>query len=76
MTKSEIETILKEAIQICGRMEGWANLAEIGTHLRKQGVKYGKLSRFLEDYKDLVETKVDTTLSPPAVYVKLLPQQS
>lgn len=75
MTTTEIEPLLKNAILSCSRFEGWANLAEIGTYLRKQGVKYGKLSRFLDDYKHMVATKVDTSLNPPAVFAKLLNEE-
>ena len=71
MEHSELENILKEAVNSCANDEGWTNLAELGTFLRKTGVKYGKLTRFLEDYKDILETRIDDSITPPAVYTRL-----
>jgi hypothetical protein len=71
MTHSEFEAILKEGINSCANENGWANLAELGTYLRQRGLQYGKLSRFLQDYQDLVETRMDTSIIPPAVYARL-----
>lgn len=70
--KAEFESEIREAVSSCADDHGWANLAEIGVILRRKGVKYGKLSRFFENYKYLVETKIDHTLNPPAVYAKLI----
>jgi hypothetical protein len=72
MDKAEIENILKDAVNSCAGSEGWANLAEMGAYLRQRGVRYGKLSRFLEGQKDIVETRIDDTITPPAVYARLL----
>ena len=72
MDRLEIEDILKEAINSCGGSEGWANLAELGAYLRQRGVRYGKLSRFMEDYKNILETRIDDTITPPAVYARLI----
>jgi len=71
MTHSDFEAILKEGINSCANENGWANLAELGTYLRQRGLQYGKLSRFLQDYNDIVETKMDTSVMPPAVYARL-----
>ncbi|MCU0445045.1 MAG: OST-HTH/LOTUS domain-containing protein [Microscillaceae bacterium] len=71
MTKIEIEGVVKDAINACADEGGWANLAKIGAFLRKQNVKYGKLSRFFKDYEYLAETRIDTTVTPPAVYARL-----
>ncbi|NIK73019.1 hypothetical protein FHS56_000505 [Thermonema lapsum] len=67
----EIERILKEAVMQCTRADGWANLAEVGGVLRSKGIQYGKLSRFVSNYPHLVELKLDTSISPPAVYARL-----
>jgi len=71
MTHSEFEAILKEGVNSCANEKGWANLAELGTYLRQRGLQYGKLSRFLQDYQDIVETQMDTSITPPAVYARL-----
>lgn len=72
MDKTEIENIIREAIESSRDENGWANLARIGIHLRKSGVDYGKLSKFFVGYGDLVETKVDETIQPPVAYVRLI----
>jgi len=71
MTHSEFEAILKEGVIACANENGWANLAELGTYLRQRGLQYGKLSRFLQDYENIVEVKMDTSITPPAVYARL-----
>lgn len=71
MTHSEFEIILKEGVNSCANAEGWANLAELGTYLRQRGLQYGKLSRFLLDYQDIIETQMDNSITPPAVYARL-----
>ena len=72
MDRLEIEDILKEAISSCGGDEEWANLAELGAYLRQRGVRYGKLSRFMEDYRNILETRIDDSITPPAVYARLI----
>jgi hypothetical protein len=72
MEKTEYENILKDAVNSCANDQGWANLAELGTYLRQRGIKYGKLSRFLDDYKHVLETRIDDSITPPAVYARLL----
>lgn len=71
MNRSEIENILKEGVNSCANELGWANLAELGTYLRQRGLRYGKLSRFLQDYTNLIETRIDESITPPAVYARL-----
>ena len=71
MNRSEIENIIKEGVNSCANEHGWANLAELGTYLRQRGLRYGKLSRFLSDYSNVVETKIDDSITPPAVYARL-----
>jgi hypothetical protein len=71
MERSEIELVLKEAVEKCANSEGWSNLAEMGSYLRSKGIKYGKLSKFLSDYEDIIETKIDDSITPPAVYAQL-----
>lgn len=62
---------LIEAIENCARLDGWANLAEVGVMLRSKGVKYGKLSKFIQNFSDIVETKIDDTRQPPVAYARL-----
>ncbi len=72
MEKEALENAIKHAVTVCADDSGWANLAEIGAFLRKDGIKYGKLSHFLGSYKHLVETRIDNTVMPPVIYAKLL----
>lgn len=71
MNRVEIENIIKEGVNSCANELGWANLAELGTYLRLRGLRYGKLSRFLLDYSNIIETRIDDSITPPAVYAKL-----
>jgi len=68
---AEVENVIKEAVTACADEKGWANLAEIGAHLRVKGVKYGKLSKFLEKYQSVIEIKSDKNINPPISYAKL-----
>jgi hypothetical protein len=72
MERPEIENIIKDGVNSCANEDGWANLAELGTFLRLKGIKYGKLSRFLLEYSDILELRVDDSITPPAVYAKLI----
>ncbi len=63
--------VLIEAIADCAKTDGWANLAEVGVALRSKGVKYGKLSKFILDFSDILETKVDEIRQPPVIYARL-----
>jgi hypothetical protein len=71
MERSEIEAAIIQAVNACVSKEGWVNLAELGTQLRRAGIRYGKLSTFLGQYTDLLEMKIDDSVIPPAVYAKL-----
>jgi hypothetical protein len=71
MESSEIEDVLIQAIRSCEREDGWANLADLGAILRSQGIKYGKLHRFIGDYSHIVETRIDDSVAPPAVYARI-----
>lgn len=64
--------VLIEAIADCAKADAWANLAEVGVFLREKGIKYGKLSKFILNFSEIVETKVDETKQPPVVYARLL----
>ncbi|MCX6236434.1 MAG: hypothetical protein NTY07_02565 [Bacteroidia bacterium] len=63
--------VLIEAIADCAKADGWSNLAEVGVILREKGIKYGKLSKFILSFSEIVETKVDETRQPPVVYARL-----
>ena len=75
MEKSELETIIIEAVGKCADENGWANLAKMGAFMRKQGVKYGRLSRLLKEHTDIVEIKIDENIQPPVAYARLVPQE-
>lgn len=72
MDKPEIESIIIEAVNKCADENGWANLAKMGAFIRKKGVKYGRLSRLLKEYENVVEIKVDENIQPPVAYAKLV----
>jgi hypothetical protein len=64
--------VLMEAIADCIKPDGWANLAEVGVILRSKNIKYGKLSKFILNFSDILETRVDATREPPVAYVRLI----
>jgi len=64
--------VLIEAIGDCAKTEGWANLAEVGVVLREKGIKYGKLSKFILNFSDIVEIRVDDSRQPPVAYARLI----
>ena len=70
MEKSELENIIIEAVNKCADENGWANLAKMGAFMRKQGVKYGRLSRLLKEFSHLVEIRIDDSIQPPVAYAK------
>lgn len=71
MDKFDLENIIKDGVNSCANESGWANLAELGTYFRLKGIKYGKLSRFLQDYSYMLDLRIDESLTPPAVYARL-----
>lgn len=71
MEQAKIEEAIRQAIAQCADENGWANLAELGAHLRKSEIKYGKLSKFFASYEHLVETRIDQDIAPPVVYARL-----
>ena len=72
MDKSELESIIIEAVNKCADDEGWANLAKMGAFIRKKGVKYGRLSRLLAEHSDIVEIRIDDSIQPPVAYAKII----
>jgi len=68
--------VLIEALADCAKTDGWANLAEVGVVLREKGIKYGKLSKFILNFSEIVQTKVDEIRQPPVVYARLLTDES
>lgn len=73
MERSEIEATIVQAVEACVSKDGWVNLAELGTHLRRAEIRYGKLNNFLRGYSNMVEMRIDDTVTPPAVYARLIP---
>ncbi|MEN8224033.1 MAG: OST-HTH/LOTUS domain-containing protein [Bacteroidota bacterium] len=72
MERSELESIIIEAVNNCADENGWANLAKMGAFIRKKGVQYGRLSRLLKDYAHIVEIRIDENIQPPVAYAKLI----
>jgi len=68
--------VLILAIADCAKENGWANLAEVGVVLRSKNIKYGKLSKFILSFSDIVEIRVDEVRQPPVAYARLIPDQS
>ena len=67
-TESEV---LTEVIADCAKADGWANLAEIGVLLRQKNIAYGKLSKFILRFPDIIEIKIDELKQPPVTYARL-----
>jgi len=63
--------ILTEVIAECAKADGWANLAEIGVLLRQKNIAYGKLSKFILKYPEIIEIKIDELRQPPVSYARL-----
>ena len=64
--------VLIEAVTDCIKTDGWANLAEVGVILRSKNIKYGKLSKFILNFSDILETRIDATRQPPVAYTRLI----
>jgi hypothetical protein len=64
--------VLIAAIADCAKTEGWANLAEVGVILREKGIKYSKLSKFVLNFSEILEMRVDETRQPPVAYTRLI----
>jgi hypothetical protein len=63
--------VLVGSIAECAKADGWSNLAELGVLLRQKDIKYGKLSKFILNYSEIIEIKVDDTRQPPVAYARL-----
>jgi hypothetical protein len=63
--------VLADVIAECAKADGWANLAEIGVLLRKKNVAYGKLSKFILKFPDIIEIRIDELREPPVTYARL-----
>ena len=72
MDKSELESIIIEAVNHCADENGWANLAKMGAFIRKKEVTYGRLSRLLGEFSHIIEIKVDDSIQPPVAYARLI----
>lgn len=72
-TRAEKEAIVTVAVERCmmNSENGWANLAQVGAAIRENGLKYGKLIKFLNSFSNILEMKEDYESEPPVVYVKL-----
>ena len=71
MESTEVIDALREAVASCAKFEGWANLAEVCVILKGKGIMYGKLSKFIIKFPDVVETRIDNEKQPPVAYARL-----
>jgi len=71
MESTEVDEVLKDAVTSCAKAEGWANLAEVGVVLKEKGIIYGKLSKFILKFPDLIEIRIDNEKQPPVAYARL-----
>lgn len=71
MDSTEVNEVFKDAVASCAKVEGWANLAEVGVILKGKGIVYGKLSKFILKFPDLIETRIDNEKMPPVAYARL-----
>ena len=76
MNNIEYEKAIKEAVAKCANENGWANLAELGAEIRQNGIKYKKLLKFLNEYKHIIDIRVDDAMQPPVVYAKLITESA
>ncbi len=60
-----------KSVSYCIKDNGWANLAEVGSELKKNGILYNKLTEFLAHFDDILEIKTDFRTTPPIVYARL-----
>ena len=70
METSERE-VVAEVIAECAKGDGWANLAEVGILLRLRNIRYGKLSKFVQKFPELIEIRADDSRIPPVAYARL-----
>ena len=71
MDQEKLAELVEEAVTQTADATGWANLAEVGSYLKSHGVRYSKLYKFLNDFKDKLEVRTDYTVKPPAMYARL-----
>jgi len=71
MESPEVIEVLREAVANCAKFEGWANLAEVGVILKRKGIIYGKLSKFIIKFPDEIEIRIDNEKQPPVAYARL-----
>lgn len=73
LLRTEKEKIIVDAIIELTKTTptGWANLAQVGALIRKNGLKYGKLFPFLQSFAHILEFQEDYDLEKPVVFVRL-----
>lgn len=76
LSRNDKEQIIRQCIALCAKENGWANLAELGGKLRENGIRYGKLSRFIQDFPHLVEMRMDYSINPPTAHARLREESS
>lgn len=76
LSRNDHEQIIRDCVLLCAKEDGWANLAELGGKLRERGLRYGKLSRFIQDFPHLIEMRMDNSISPPTAHARLRQEAS
>jgi hypothetical protein len=73
LLRAEKEEIIVNAITELTRTSptSWANLAQVGALVRKNGLKYGKLFLFLQSFANVLEFQEDYELEKPVAFVRL-----
>ena len=71
MGKQQMSQTVQMMVRECANLYGWANLTEIGGQLRESGIKYKKLRKFMDNFSDILEFRVDKSINPPVVYTRI-----
>ena len=75
--KPDPKPLLKKAFEMAVSEDGWANLSEVGIHLRQldpsfdpRTFGYDQLSQLIKAQRSLFKVKQDSKTGPSAVYVR------
>lgn len=73
LSRAEQQMIIIAAVQkyAVNNTNNWANLAQVGAEIRRNGVKYGKLLGFLNSFADVLEFQQNYGHYSPVVEVRL-----
>jgi hypothetical protein len=73
LLRAEKEAIVVNAVTELTRTSptGWANLAQVGALIGKNGLKYSKLFPFLQSFAHVLEFQENYDLEKPVAFVRL-----